>query len=210
MLKDFWLIVLATVIMLLVGFILTSIGAAIMAVTGWLLTLVTSLTFPQATLVAGVTGSVITYLSQRELDTTTLESVLIVLILTPLISLSFMAVAWGLDRFSPLDFWQATLLATGIGLVVLYGFLHRIVGFPLPEDEGDWEEEEWDEEDWEDEDEDAFVPPPLYRHRPTLRKDPIQEMDEDSKWANVGRNDPCPCGSGKKYKYCHGRKSKSR
>ncbi len=20
----------------------------------------------------------------------------------------------------------------------------------------------------------------------------------------VGRNDPCPCGSGKKYKYCHG------
>lgn len=22
----------------------------------------------------------------------------------------------------------------------------------------------------------------------------------------VGRNDPCPCGSGKKYKYCHGKK----
>ncbi|MBQ7666973.1 MAG: SEC-C domain-containing protein, partial [Kiritimatiellae bacterium] len=21
----------------------------------------------------------------------------------------------------------------------------------------------------------------------------------------VGRNDPCPCGSGKKYKLCHGR-----
>jgi preprotein translocase subunit SecA len=20
----------------------------------------------------------------------------------------------------------------------------------------------------------------------------------------VGRNDPCPCGSGKKYKHCHG------
>ncbi|MBN2307131.1 preprotein translocase subunit SecA [Candidatus Peregrinibacteria bacterium] len=25
-----------------------------------------------------------------------------------------------------------------------------------------------------------------------------------SKYANVGRNDPCPCGSGKKYKKCHG------
>jgi preprotein translocase subunit SecA len=25
----------------------------------------------------------------------------------------------------------------------------------------------------------------------------------------VGRNDPCPCGSGKKYKQCHGRKSKA-
>lgn len=22
----------------------------------------------------------------------------------------------------------------------------------------------------------------------------------------IGRNDPCPCGSGKKYKFCHGRK----
>jgi len=24
--------------------------------------------------------------------------------------------------------------------------------------------------------------------------------------SKVGRNDPCPCGSGKKYKYCCGRK----
>ena len=23
-------------------------------------------------------------------------------------------------------------------------------------------------------------------------------------WGKVGRNDPCPCGSGKKYKHCHG------
>ena len=23
--------------------------------------------------------------------------------------------------------------------------------------------------------------------------------------AKVGRNDPCPCGSGKKFKHCHGR-----
>ena len=23
-------------------------------------------------------------------------------------------------------------------------------------------------------------------------------------FTNVGRNDPCPCGSGKKYKKCHG------
>ena len=25
--------------------------------------------------------------------------------------------------------------------------------------------------------------------------------------AGVGRNDPCPCGSGKKYKQCHGKLS---
>jgi preprotein translocase subunit SecA len=23
-------------------------------------------------------------------------------------------------------------------------------------------------------------------------------------WSTVGRNDPCPCGSGKKFKKCHG------
>ncbi|HEX2509954.1 MAG TPA: SEC-C metal-binding domain-containing protein, partial [Microvirga sp.] len=26
-----------------------------------------------------------------------------------------------------------------------------------------------------------------------------------SSWGRVGRNEPCPCGSGKKYKHCHGR-----
>ncbi len=30
--------------------------------------------------------------------------------------------------------------------------------------------------------------------------------DEDtSNWPPVGRNEPCPCGSGKKYKHCHGK-----
>jgi preprotein translocase subunit SecA len=24
-------------------------------------------------------------------------------------------------------------------------------------------------------------------------------------WGKVGRNEDCPCGSGKKYKHCHGR-----
>jgi preprotein translocase subunit SecA len=28
--------------------------------------------------------------------------------------------------------------------------------------------------------------------------------DVNDPWATVGRNDPCPCGSGKKYKKCHG------
>ncbi|HJR66697.1 MAG TPA: preprotein translocase subunit SecA [Gemmatimonadaceae bacterium] len=32
---------------------------------------------------------------------------------------------------------------------------------------------------------------------------PAGSADKDA-WANVGRNDPCPCGSGKKYKKCHG------
>jgi len=30
------------------------------------------------------------------------------------------------------------------------------------------------------------------------RREPIRNPDK------VGRNDPCPCGSGRKYKQCHG------
>ena len=30
------------------------------------------------------------------------------------------------------------------------------------------------------------------------------EKDKNDPFANVGRNDPCPCGSGKKFKKCHG------
>jgi preprotein translocase subunit SecA len=33
----------------------------------------------------------------------------------------------------------------------------------------------------------------------------VQETDESTVVPKVGRNDPCPCGSGKKYKQCHGR-----
>jgi preprotein translocase subunit SecA len=30
------------------------------------------------------------------------------------------------------------------------------------------------------------------------------EKDKEDPYANVGRNDPCPCGSGRKFKHCHG------
>jgi preprotein translocase subunit SecA len=32
----------------------------------------------------------------------------------------------------------------------------------------------------------------------------FDEKDPET-WGNPGRNDPCPCGSGKKFKHCHGR-----
>ena len=30
------------------------------------------------------------------------------------------------------------------------------------------------------------------------------DESDPSTWGNPGRNDPCPCGSGKKFKHCHG------
>ena len=32
-----------------------------------------------------------------------------------------------------------------------------------------------------------------------------RKFDDPNPYVNVGRNDPCPCGSGKKFKNCHGR-----
>ncbi len=32
-----------------------------------------------------------------------------------------------------------------------------------------------------------------------------QDAERAERFKNVGRNDPCPCGSGRKYKHCHGK-----
>ena len=51
-----------------------------------------------------------------------------------------------------------------------------------------------------------------YQHRdfnPALAPEellaPIDDDQQSSGMAKVGRNDPCPCGSGKKFKFCHGK-----
>ncbi len=42
--------------------------------------------------------------------------------------------------------------------------------------------------------------------RSEARTVPAEERDpqDQRSWGKVGRNEPCPCGSGKKYKHCHG------
>ncbi len=67
-----------------------------------------------------------------------------------------------------------------------------------------------------------LVPPPRYRKAPDYMKQATDnavgifgrayrefEPDPTSSHA-VGRNDPCPCGSGKKYKRCCGRAEMTR
>jgi hypothetical protein len=78
--------------------------------------------------------------------------------------------------------FEAALLALGVAALVVFVFTRRITTMGLAEPDEDWDDE-WDEEEWdeeEDEEDQVIVPP-------------------------RSRNDPCPCGSGKKYKYCHGR-----
>lgn len=62
-----------------------------------------------------------------------------------------------------------------------------------------------------DEPEDAFGrQPPAQKEEPLdrspFRYNKADEIDpnDPSTWGKVSRNAPCPCGSGKKYKHCHG------
>jgi uncharacterized protein len=61
------------------------------------------------------------------------------------------------------------------------------------EDDDEWDDEVWDDEDWEN-------PPNAL----SVREDPPDAPSEPAinPWRDVGRNDPCPCGSGKKFKRC--------
>ena len=40
---------------------------------------------------------------------------------------------------------------------------------------------------------------------PGRERDGARRPQSSENWGKVGRNAPCPCGSGKKYKHCHGR-----
>jgi len=35
--------------------------------------------------------------------------------------------------------------------------------------------------------------------------DAVTAAAPDGDWGKIPRNAPCPCGSGKKFKYCHGK-----
>ncbi|GAB2489033.1 MAG: preprotein translocase subunit SecA [Comamonas sp.] len=42
---------------------------------------------------------------------------------------------------------------------------------------------------------------------PAADDEPLAPLPDELQNARIGRNDPCPCGSGKKYKQCHGKLS---
>ncbi|HTT09187.1 MAG TPA: SEC-C metal-binding domain-containing protein [Gammaproteobacteria bacterium] len=43
--------------------------------------------------------------------------------------------------------------------------------------------------------------PATHEHGPHCRHD--HDTPARNPWRDVGRNDPCPCGSGRKFKKCH-------
>ena len=51
----------------------------------------------------------------------------------------------------------------------------------------------------------AAAPTQHHVGRGAIRPQPVMGQPAAGGLAKVGRNDPCPCGSGKKFKRCHGR-----
>jgi preprotein translocase subunit SecA len=50
----------------------------------------------------------------------------------------------------------------------------------------------------------APMPPP--KPMPVVRRAAAQiDPSDAATWGKVPRNAPCPCGSGRKYKHCHGK-----
>jgi preprotein translocase subunit SecA len=50
----------------------------------------------------------------------------------------------------------------------------------------------------------GFDPASLAETLPAPRRNSGLDPANPASWGKVGRNDSCPCGSGKKYKHCHG------
>jgi preprotein translocase subunit SecA len=44
----------------------------------------------------------------------------------------------------------------------------------------------------------------LFAPAEAVEQQPARDPNDPASWGRVGRNEPCPCGSGKKYKHCHG------
>ena len=141
----------------------------------------------------------------RIVFTTLLLGILILLVVAVavfLLSLGFVGMGWLLSRILPLSLFEASVMAVLSGLGLAYVITQIVSTRPTYEE--DWEDEEgWDEEGWDEEwEEDEYEEPisfPQWRRRGG-------EVRKSTDVPVVGRNDPCPCGSGKKYKYCHGKK----
>lgn len=122
-------------------------------------------------------------------------------------------VGWLLARFLPFSLFEATVLSLAGMSVVGLAAWRLVTAFvssttPIFNDEDvdedlddlDFEDEEWEAADEENEESDPAAYPGIPRWR-----QPLKKVD----FSNVKPDDRCPCGSGRKYKNCHGRKTQA-
>jgi len=133
-----------------------------------------------------------------------LGAILVVTIGGGLLVLLAYGLAWLLNLLLHFDLFQMTLLSLA-AITIAAIFLLRVVSTVLPftsmpsnSDDDEYEEEEDDDDEDEEEDDDRYSAIPRWRR-------PLKQID----FSNARPDDLCPCGSGRKYKNCHGRKPKA-
>jgi len=130
---------------------------------------------------------------------------LAVLLVWAMSGLGWILINWLRLPFSP---FEATLLSFA-GLVVVVWIAGRLlsefISLPSMSSSALESEDDYDEDEWE-EDEDEDQEPEQVQHIPSIPKwrQPIRRAG--SNVPVVAPDDLCPCGSGRKYKNCHGRK----
>ncbi|MBI5032452.1 MAG: SEC-C domain-containing protein [Chloroflexi bacterium] len=134
---------------------------------------------------AGKTPSITNLLGQAASSIVFIFFLLILLALAVLV-LGFAATLVGrvISLGSGLSLFEATMVAIAVGIATVYFIIDKTrPRYPwdvIADEEDEDFEDEKDEEDAPLNQVSRIKPPP-------------------------SRNDPCPCGSGKKFKYCHGR-----
>jgi hypothetical protein len=112
---------------------------------------------------------------------------------------------WILNRVMGLESFQATALSLA-GIFVFIILADRVFNALTPLAPVDFDDdEEYDEVDEENDDyeTDEEVLDNLYAGIPRWRR-----LTKNLDFSNVRPDDRCPCGSGRKYKNCHGAKQK--
>jgi hypothetical protein len=133
---------------------------------------------------------------------TIITGLIILVIIITVITISggvFIGIGYIFSLIFSLSLFQSTLLCIGASFVAVFT-IHSIVNYDdkkklkyriYDDDDEDSEEDDYYDDDEEEEGED-------------IEDEPKKDFTV-KKAKKVGRNENCPCGSGKKYKYCCGK-----
>jgi len=134
--------------------------------------------------------------------------VLLIAVVAVLVAALTLGLAWALTVVFPVSIMEAAVvLMFAAGAFVFYITLSLLADAirDRPSLFSPLLDENWleDEEDWEEE---PTPSPSSAWRKPPIRLPSMPSRTSTSQTRRkVGRNEPCPCGSGKKYKNCCGR-----
>ncbi|MGH2543649.1 MAG: hypothetical protein ACRDIB_12660 [Ardenticatenaceae bacterium] len=148
----------AGAIAFLLLFVMTSLASLVTLLIAWVLANLTALTLYQAALAVGATTVVFVLAAQRDV-----ELLIFGILVIPLATLVFAVVAWLMTLVTALSYLEATIIATTLGVAMLYAFTKGVIAMPLePNDlssDDEWESEEEMVEGPLDLDDVVIIPP---------------------------------------------------